>query len=1040
MDVLIDNKPSIGITIYQVDGDELLIAESTPGNPRPTSFTAPGPGQVVFRYRRENASEQWTQLFNGKDLTGWNAKANWKVETGILTSVVPGKSDQELYTIRDDFADFHLRAEVKINDGGNSGIWFRVPSGGWQQDSYEAQINSTDADPIKTGSLWQLGAAYAVVKSPIPPDTWFTYEIIAVRDHITLKVNGVTTTDWTDPKWRHKRGYIALQQFTPNTLVQFRKIEIKELPPNVTSPPRLPDTAEQVLPALAGNWKGEFTQRIYAGKPAEKKFTAISVNDWIVGNTWLRQRVHMENGGYLSLTSFDANSQSFRDWFFHASGLIFGPSAGRWDPATRSITWTSLPQNGILMLNTWRFVDADTVSWEAMIRDKEGQTIFQMDARLQRSAETPTIDETTTAGPLPPEMAVLERLVGEWETSGIVKNAKNPDGRKADWRSSVRSILGGRVIATHRTGSTSDDDDESISLATFDTFSKAYGRWSFRPNGNVLEYGGLWDEANQMLKWHWAGKDGSQTSNTWNLRDPNRYDWQVLTKDALGKTTFEVQATSVRQSEPGWAQLFNGKDVSGWRVVGGKPGAWKVENGVLWAVGDAGYLVSDKSYADFHLKAEVRVSPRHEWGMGFRTDRSGYGCAADFIYKGSVGDKAGQIHMDLEFSKDGKPVATSGGAYKPNDWHPLEVIAQGNRVTIKLAGRELGGTELTLPAGPIVLQLGKQAGSLLEFRKIEIKELPAESKAGPVKLRSFTPGKDKLPIALRPASGSVSVDGDAWRIENKDDKGNFNIMIAQVLDGVPKDGLLIFRAKVKVDAKDKLAWGNLGFGGPNHLFFDWKGWPEAMARYDGSNTEWIEKEMRHPAAECWKTDPPAIYLYAGLHAKGVLWLKDAELLHLPLPVTSQGRSDETVIHRYTRSDKPITAEYVDEGKEGWRFTTHDAKKFRLFELTKPEADNCRLIFRAQLKSTEAREAYLRMIARFPGEEGALDTIGKRVTAAEGDTNWTTYEVTLDLKPGQRPEMIELNLQMEGRKRDEPGLKAKNQVWIKDIELLKAPPP
>jgi hypothetical protein len=34
-------------------------------------------------------------------------------------------------------------------------------------------------------------------------------------------------------------------------------------------------------------------------------------------------------------------------------------------------------------------------------------------------------------------------------------------------------------------------------------------------------------------------------------------------------------------------------------------------------------------------------------------------------------------------------------------------------------------------------------------------------------------------------------------------------------------------------------------------------------------------------AECRQSDPPAIYLYAGFHADGVIWLKDIELLHLP---------------------------------------------------------------------------------------------------------------------------------------------------------------
>jgi hypothetical protein len=309
----------------------------------------------------------------------------------------------------------------------------------------------------------------------------------------------------------------------------------------------LPGTADQVLPALAGAWKGEYTQKIYGGKPDVKKIGAVAINDWIVGKKWLRQRVQMDNGGFVSLSSFEPGPATFRDWFFHSSGLIFGPSTAGWDPATRTMTWTNLPENGVVLLMTLRFVDADSLAGKILIRDKDGKTVFEMDSQMKRTTENITIDETASVDPMPPEMAVLDRTVGDWQTSGIIKDAKNPEGLKADWQSSVRRILGGRVIATNRTGYPG--DDESYTLSTFDTFSKAYGRWSFRADGSVMEYGGLWDEKTETLKWHWAGKDGRQSSNTWNLRDPNRRDWEVVTKDALGKTTFEVQATSVRRSD-----------------------------------------------------------------------------------------------------------------------------------------------------------------------------------------------------------------------------------------------------------------------------------------------------------------------------------------------------------------------------------------------------------------------------------------------------------------------------------------------------------
>ena len=110
-------------------------------------------------------------------------------------------------------------------------------------------------------------------------------------------------------------------------------------------------------------------------------------------------------------------------------------------------------------------------------------------------------------------------------------------------------------------------------------------------------------------------------------------------------------------------------------------------------------------------------------------------------------------------------------------------------------------------------------------------------------------------------------------------------------------------------------------------------------------------------------------------------------------------------------EKPITAEYVDAGKEGWKFTTQDYEWYRLFEVRNPDIDNCKLIYRLRMRTVEASEAYPRLIARFDGG-GASDTVGKFKTVAKGDTNWTIYEVSLDLKPGERPAVIELSRFLE----------------------------
>ncbi len=129
--------------------------------------------------RAEDAA--WTSLFDGKTLDGWEkvgkAESVWEVKDGAISGSGPASM---LVNTSGPYKNFRYRAEIKINDGGNSGLYFRTTAKPGFTDGYEAQIDSTHTDPIRTGSIYGMCHVY---KQHVKPDTWFTYDI-EVRDDV----------------------------------------------------------------------------------------------------------------------------------------------------------------------------------------------------------------------------------------------------------------------------------------------------------------------------------------------------------------------------------------------------------------------------------------------------------------------------------------------------------------------------------------------------------------------------------------------------------------------------------------------------------------------------------------------------------------------------------------------------------------------------------------------------------------------------------------------------------------------------------------
>jgi hypothetical protein len=169
----------------------------------------------------------WVKMFDGKTLDGWKATERPEVWT-VQDGAIQGKGERShLFWMKEECVNCEFKATVKINQGGNSGMYFRAQFGTAWPNGYEAQVNTSHKDPVKTGSLYNI---VKVLDKLVPEDTWFTQHIIADGNHIIIKVNDKVTVDHVDEKNLHTKGYLALQQHDPGSVVLYKDLMFRRLP------------------------------------------------------------------------------------------------------------------------------------------------------------------------------------------------------------------------------------------------------------------------------------------------------------------------------------------------------------------------------------------------------------------------------------------------------------------------------------------------------------------------------------------------------------------------------------------------------------------------------------------------------------------------------------------------------------------------------------------------------------------------------------------------------------------------------------------
>jgi hypothetical protein len=176
-------------------------------------------------------NDGWISLFNGKDLTGWKASegVEWTVENGEI--VTPPKRSH-LFT-EQEFKNFEYKVDCMTTPGSNSGLYIHTKyQDSFPEAGYEVQVNQTQGDPVKSGSL------YLVVKlfsTPVKDNEWYTYHITVKGKQITVRINDKVLYEYVEPEGvtgprKLSKGSFAIQAHDPKSVARYKNIMVKPLP------------------------------------------------------------------------------------------------------------------------------------------------------------------------------------------------------------------------------------------------------------------------------------------------------------------------------------------------------------------------------------------------------------------------------------------------------------------------------------------------------------------------------------------------------------------------------------------------------------------------------------------------------------------------------------------------------------------------------------------------------------------------------------------------------------------------------------------
>lgn len=238
--------------------------EGETSNTNDTS-TAEPPAATATLLTDEEVKEGWVSLFDGQSTKGWHkyggapVGAAWKVEDGMLRLDANQKEDWQIKEGGDiitdeEYENFHLKLEWKIDTCGNSGVIFYIHEDTAKYEwpwmtGPEMQVLDNKCHPDAKIVKHRAGDLYDLITSSPetvkPANEWNIAEIKSENGQLEFYLNTVkvVSTKMWDEGWKqmiagskfknmkdfgtYKKGHIGLQDHGNN--VWFRNIKIRRL-------------------------------------------------------------------------------------------------------------------------------------------------------------------------------------------------------------------------------------------------------------------------------------------------------------------------------------------------------------------------------------------------------------------------------------------------------------------------------------------------------------------------------------------------------------------------------------------------------------------------------------------------------------------------------------------------------------------------------------------------------------------------------------------------------------------------------------------